>query len=71
MRDKETTRKVALIFLNVKMLKEMQQRCFRGCKRTRKVQRIYLEFKNFKIRRKKCKKSKEKQETSKTDAFGD
>ena len=48
----------------------MQQRCFRGCKPTRKVQRIYLAFKNLQIKRKQGNQSNKKQETSTSDAFG-
>ena len=54
----------------LKCLNKWYNAVFGGCKRTRKVQRMYLAFKNLKIKRKEGNHSSEKQETSKTDTFG-
>ena len=55
----------------LKCLKKCNNVVFRGSKRRRKVQRMYLAFKKLKIKRKEGNQSKEKKEIRKTDTFGD
>ena len=49
LRYKQTTSKVPLMFLDVKMLKERYDRSLRRFKQKSKVRRMYLAFKKFKI----------------------
>ena len=49
LRYKQTTSKVPLMFLDVKMLKERYDRSLRRFKQKSKVRHMYLAFKKFKI----------------------
>ena len=69
-RVKQATTSVPLIFLDDKMLKEILNAFFRGCKSTRKVQRMYLTFKNLKINCQYGSQSNKMQEITATEAFG-
>ena len=52
-REKETTNKVPLMFLDVKCLRKGKNCGFGVCQQTSKVQCIYLAFRNLKISSKK------------------